>query len=99
MIGYVAVLGGAEIYFPLAFANTVDGTHIPIPISHLLNKFAVGGVVIDMSPAIAIAQPQKGTVPQPPQAFIIDSNPRLGRLAKHRRRFSVIGVGGIQIDK
>ena len=52
---------------------------------------AVGAVVIDLTPAAAIAEPEKRSILQPLQSVIDDFNPSLGLFAKESARLAVVG--------
>src|SRR5713101_5250981 len=77
-----AVLGAAEIDCSLSFVDFVERAHIPIAIRDLLDRFSVGAVMIDMTPAAAIAEPQKRSIIQPSQAVVDSFDPRTRLFAK-----------------
>src|SRR5712692_7087808 len=99
MISNVAVLRAAEINSSLSLFHLVQRTHVPISVCDLLDEFAVRAIMKEMSPAAAIAEPEKRSIFQPAQAVIYSFDPGFGLFAKHCGGLSVVRVGGIQIKE
>src|SRR3977135_1437206 len=85
MVRNKAVLAAAEIESSLLFIDLVEGTYVPISVCDLLDQSAVSAVMIDVSPAAAIAEPKERTVFQVVQAVVNDLDPCFGALAKNCR--------------
>ena len=57
MIGEKTVLASAEIDYALRFVDFAERLYVPVTIRNLLDQLAIGGVVIDVRPATAVAEP------------------------------------------
>ena len=94
----VAVLGRSEIDETIRFVHTFDRAHFPLAVSDLSQQFAVGGVVIEMLPAVALAGPDERSVFQPDRLFV-DRNPRFRSFMNDVCRLAIARIGEVHVEK
>ena len=55
----MAVLSGGDVDHALVFVDTYERAYFPFPVCNLPDKFSVLTVMIEMTPSISFALPEK----------------------------------------